>query len=541
MAAWAQLVYTESRSLVPRRRALLVASWFRFGGWRRWNTSEPSHLVTAIPACLDACFRHDNHLAALRLYHAHTSSLSVDDAHLFFWCRRQLGLFASLADEQHALAALPTSHASVLTIYVRASCAIAYKDTSAILWYAQRVQTMSALPEAHPLCACWRTLQTDLAAASANVPSTWKSLVSAPAGTTAAEEWNAYVTAWRDEGADREYRFPSYVMEEVMTLVGHEDIKRKFMTVYESLTKADSRIHTRHVCIVGGRGSGKTRWARLYTKLLIEHLSVSSLETYGQKIVDKGVEMGYRPLVDTSRVLLVEQADVLDEGTAAGRSILRAIPHDLDAKVRFHLVLTSEPKLMTRLLGNYPALHDRLPTLWTLPDFTETDLAQLFVALLNKRTDNKVVVADGPQCQALRIVASRISTQGSNAHGMLKVVDLALTRKAARQRTIITTDKLDPLRDNLTFADIVGPDPLAALEDSAAYRRLMNMIGLARVKAELVRMVRIARENYQRELRGEPKADLQLNRVLIGSPGTGKRGVSWLARATRCASRPRRA
>jgi hypothetical protein len=65
----------------------------------------------------------------------------------------------------------------------------------------------------------------------------------------------------------------------------------------------------------------------------------------------------------------------------------------------------------------------------------------------------------------------------------------------------------------------------------------MAMIGLGRVKSELANMIQVARENYQRELRGEPKVDLQLNRVFIGNPGTGK-GGGTLARMLRAHSFP---
>jgi len=102
------------------------------------------------------------------------------------------------------------------------------------------------------------------------------------------------------------------------------------------------------------------------------------------------------------------------------------------------------------------------------------------------------------------------------------------TAAAAEVPAVLVVAPAPPDLFLLTFADIVGPNPFTALETSASYKQLMGMVGLRQVKREVEQIIHAVRENYERELRGEEKADLLLNRVFLGSPGTGKTSVAEL-------------
>lgn len=71
-----------------------------------------------------------------------------------------------------------------------------------------------------------------------------------------------------------------------------------------------------------------------------------------------------------------------------------------------------------------------------------------------------------------------------------------------------------------------GVDLVGQVEDyeetSEAYKKLMKMVGLEKVKEEAKRIVGLVRMNRGRELEGKEPMDIHLNRIIIGPPGTGK-------------------
>lgn len=80
----------------------------------------------------------------------------------------------------------------------------------------------------------------------------------------------------------------------------------------------------------------------------------------------------------------------------------------------------------------------------------------------------------------------------------------------------------------LTKEDLIGPEPSQALDDCSAWQKLRDMIGLQSVKDTVQALLDSIQYNYQRELEEKPLMDFTLNRVFLGSPGTGKTSVAKL-------------
>ena len=84
----------------------------------------------------------------------------------------------------------------------------------------------------------------------------------------------------------------------------------------------------------------------------------------------------------------------------------------------------------------------------------------------------------------------------------------------------------DPLL--LLKEDLIGPDPSQAIGQTAAWTKLQALIGLEAVKEAVRNQFRLLENNYQRELQEKEPIQTSFNRVLLGSPGTGKTTVAKL-------------
>jgi hypothetical protein len=79
-----------------------------------------------------------------------------------------------------------------------------------------------------------------------------------------------------------------------------------------------------------------------------------------------------------------------------------------------------------------------------------------------------------------------------------------------------------------TKEDLIGPEPSSAIRESAAWKRLHGLIGLKPSKESIKGLVDRIELNYECELEEKPLIEVSLNRIYLGSPGTGKTSVGKL-------------
>ncbi|TLD12337.1 uncharacterized protein PgNI_04951 [Pyricularia grisea] len=165
-----------------------------------------------------------------------------------------------------------------------------------------------------------------------------------------------------------------------------------------------------------------------------------------------------------------------------------------------------------------------------LMDYSDRELQVHLIKLIKKRGMKVEGSIDGPYPG---ILAARIGrSRGNSAFQNLDTVKQEFRKVAHRQAVRLHRDRIEWTKGGeqgdapddflLTKEDLLGPPPADVREKSKAYRELNAMVGLDNIKEAVEELMDLPRANYELELQGKQKVKVNLNRVFMGPPGTGK-------------------
>ncbi|KAI0446545.1 P-loop containing nucleoside triphosphate hydrolase protein [Xylaria telfairii] len=334
------------------------------------------------------------------------------------------------------------------------------------------------------------------------------------------------------------------VTAELDTLVGLEAVKDYFrelgLYIDNSKIVGVDFVHERfHAIFQGNPGTGKTTVARLYADFLYSKRVLKSgnvLETSGGKLASHGPNAVINNFSSgDGGVLFVDEAYqlVAPHSGYSGKQVLDVILTEMENRAqRWVVIFAGYKNEFEPFFAHNEGLASRIPRLLDFDDFTDDQLYAIMLSQFKKRFPRGGYKVEGqPRGVYIRAAIRRISQgRGRRGFGNARAVQNYFQRICQRQASRIGKLKNPSMKQRLYFTkeDILGPRPINVKANSKAWAKLKSLIGLSEVKRSVNIMFQIIDTNYQRELEDKRPHAHSLNRVFVGSPGTGKTTVAKL-------------
>ncbi|KAK1981578.1 ATPase [Colletotrichum cereale] len=354
-----------------------------------------------------------------------------------------------------------------------------------------------------------------------------------PASDSAESEW----ASMKSDGAS------SSTLDTLMSMIGLESVKEEFLSIK---SKVDTAVRQgislsteRFGCtLLGNPGTGKTTVARIYSKFLtsVGVIAGSSfMETSGSKLASMGVA-GCRKMLndmldDGGGVIFIDEAYQLSSGNSPGGlavlDFLLAEVENLTGRIVF--ILAGYNKQMESFFAHNPGFPSRFPIKMKFDDYNDDELRRILEGNIKKKYGGRMRCEDPLY---VRVVCRRLGRgRGKEGFGNARAIENLLDKISGRQANRLRKERragANPDDLLLTKEDLVGPEPSSALSKCQAWAELQRLIGLSSVKESVRALVDSIQTNYARELAEEPIIEYSLNKVFLGSPGTGKTTIAKL-------------
>ncbi|KAL7904629.1 P-loop containing nucleoside triphosphate hydrolase protein [Trichoderma velutinum] len=356
------------------------------------------------------------------------------------------------------------------------------------------------------------------------------------------------------------------------------------------LQQTNPRAERWHAVFQGNPGTGKTTVARLYAKFLrCMHIVKSRTykETSGAQLVCMGPkevkELFDSPSINSLQGLLGGRAQQLhalhgshsddeddeeDDNPASfkrtssslepgclsdggvlfvdeayqltaphvpnsGRQVLDILLTEIENSIgNLVVIFAGYKEELESFFGHNPGLRSRIPHTLHFEDFNDQELLHILANRIQKKYNSKMNAEDGLYGKFMRIAIRRLArSRGKKGFGNARAVDNVLLKIWERQAKRLSKHKnLTANSQIFTFTkeDILGPNPADVRLTSLAWAKLQRLTGLEEVKKSINNMFEALEMNYRREMAEQAPLSFSLNRIFVGSPGTGKTSVAKL-------------
>ncbi|OJA15475.1 hypothetical protein AZE42_06349 [Rhizopogon vesiculosus] len=334
-------------------------------------------------------------------------------------------------------------------------------------------------------------------------------------------------------------------IDSIMAMTGLEAVKSQVLQTKDKLDMlkrqgVPANKERMNLALLGNPGTGKTTIARLYAQFLesIQILPGNAFkETTGASLAHDGVSGAKKLIEDAMKVgggaIFIDEAYQLVSGQNGGGDVLDFLLAEMENRVgSLVFILAGYSRQMEKFFNHNPGLPSRVPHTFTFEDYSDEELLDMLADLVEKQYRGQMKVEEGIRGLYGRIAVQRLGRgRGRDGFGNARALQNMFAQIRQRQAArVAKARKSGPPPDDflLTKEDLIGPDPDTVLPHCPSWTKLQKLTGLGSVKQSVNNLFNLIKTNYHRELTEKRPLDMTLNRVFLGSPGTGKTTVAKL-------------
>lgn len=262
------------------------------------------------------------------------------------------------------------------------------------------------------------------------------------------------------------------------------------------------------------------------------------IETTGARLANEGVDAIKKTIEGVVKAgggaIFVDEAYQLTSGNSyGGGAVLDFLLAEMENQVGIIVfILAGYNREMEKFFEHNPGLKSRIPHQLQFTDYKDEELMSMFESIIQKTFEGRMKVEDGIHGLYVRILIRRLGRRrGQPGFGNARDLQIIFAKTRERQADRLNRERTQgKVPDDFFFVaeDLIGPDPSKAIKDIKAWNKLQNMIGLQAVKDAVHTFFSLIEENFKREILEQEPMEMSLNRVFLGSPGTGKTTVAKL-------------
>ncbi|TFK48386.1 P-loop containing nucleoside triphosphate hydrolase protein [Heliocybe sulcata] len=351
---------------------------------------------------------------------------------------------------------------------------------------------------------------------------------------------------WEDQ--KRAFGASNSAIDSLMALTGLEDVKKRFLSIKDKVDTAarqntslsDERFNA---CMLGNPGTGKTTVARLYGAFLASSGIIPGnmfIETTGSRLGNEGVSGVKKQLEEVvnaggGTIFVDEAYQLTDDHNPEGKKVLDFLLAEMEIQVgKVVFVFAGYKKEMESFFEHNPGLTSRVPITFQFKDYEDDQLLDMLDKSVQKQWQGRMKVddPDGIRGLAGRIAVRRLGRgRGTKGFGNARALTNMFSKIKERQASRLSKARRGGRAADdylLVQEDLIGPKPSNVVQESKAWKKLQGLIGLGAVKKTVEHLLLMVETNYERELIEKEPNQVPLNRVFLGSPGTGKTTVAKL-------------
>ena len=262
------------------------------------------------------------------------------------------------------------------------------------------------------------------------------------------------------------------------------------------------------------------------------------IETTGARLANEGVDAIKKTIENVVKAgggaIFVDEAYQLTSGNSyGGGAVLDFLLAEMENQVgTIVFMFAGYNREMEKFFEHNPGLKSRVPHQLQFTDYKNEELMSIFESIIQKSFEGRMKVEDGIHGLYVRILIRRLGRRrGQPGFGNARDLQIVFAKIRDRQAARLNRERTQgKVSDDFLFTaeDLIGTNPSKAMKDIKAWDKLQSMIGLQAVKDAVRSFFILIEENFQREISEQEPLEVSLNRVFLGSPGTGKTTVAKL-------------